>query len=184
MKKVSVLILSTLFISCLTEPKKENSNTSTNEMINPISPEKVENSIIDTALIKNEISQESTTIINETKTDGVVSKRSIIEELNNIVKNSGYSNINNTLSFLNENKGLMLLSRYEFKIDDVYAVFLYKDYNDGYGAFHVSIECEKKESGSNCMYDTNNPDYISATIFPLKTREACLQYVEKFNSLH
>ena len=54
----------------------------------------------------------------------------------------------------------------------------------GFGAFHIAIECQKRSNGSNCMYDTGRAEYISASIFPLQNKDACIKYAELFNSLH
>lgn len=180
MKKVFFVISSFLLVSCFTEPKKEEN------IFNP-ETERIQKEVsVENYSTNNTIKDETLLEDNETANIKVFTKnkKDIIIELNTIAENNGKQSVINSLSFLNENKGLMLFGNYEFNVNDVYAVFLNKDYNDGFGEFRISIECVKKPSGSNCMYDTYNANYASAYIFPLQTKESCLKYVELFNMLN
>lgn len=181
MRKVLVIPLIFLFLSCFTEPRKGNQLDSINEVNNIVYSETVN---AEDKNIEEDTKKESLNNNNElSDINNENNITSIVRELNKISNQSGFPNNISELSILNEKRSLMLFNTVEFKLDDVYAVFLDKDYNDGYGTFRVAIECEKRESGSNCLYDTSRSDYILSTIFPLQTKEDCLRYVELFNRL-
>jgi len=184
MKKFILLLLCFTMVSCFVEPKKENPSiapevVSTNDTYDN---EKFKEPIVDTSEVNN--SSLGDIEVQDNSTLNRLSKKDIVDELNLIAKNNSFPSIENKLSFLNEKIGLMLFTSYEFKLDDVYAVYINKDYNDGFGAFHIAIECQKRSTGSNCMYDTGRAEYISASIFPLQNKDACIKYAELFNSLH
>ncbi len=180
MKNIIVVLFCVLLISCFSEPKKETPifESIQNTQVNHI--DSVDSIKINNVESVNELKTEN----NSSSLSDISPKRKIINEINLIAENNGFPNMENKLSFLNEKKGLMLFYRYEFNINNVYAVYLNKDYNNGFGSHYVSIECEKKESGSNCLYDTIDSQYISASIFPLKNKESCLKYVEMFNTIN
>lgn len=186
MKKLFYISFCFTFLSCFTEPKKENNNANLDLQINSIkSADKAKDTTLDSStikekdtLLKKDIEEQISFANDEDK-----NRLNIIDNLNEILKSAKTKN-EIKLSFLNEKRNLMLFFKYEFSLDNVYAVYVNKDYNDGFGNYHIFIECQKNNNDSNCMYDTVNSEYVSGYGFPLKTEEDCLSFVRLFNKLH
>ncbi len=184
MKKFILLFLCLTIVSCFVEPKKENLSILP-EVVSTNNTYENEKPIIDSALIKETDTVVGENFKNPTESKSTITSRlEIIDNINLILKNRSKMIGENRLTFISDKRNLMLFSSYEFNLDNVYVVYVNRDYNDGFGANRVSIECQKNSSGSNCMYDTVNVQYISGYTFPLKTKEDCLYFVEQFNSLY
>ena len=172
--KIAILCLCVLFVSCFTEPKKETENTqsvgnfeSINSNVEKIASEKLNDSI-NLKTFKEE------TLITETNSSD------IILELNSINDRNGNKIV---MSFIDEKEKLMMFFGKEFKIQDVYLVYVKEDFDRGFGVNYIYLECKKNSSSSNCLYDIKNSDYVSSIAFPLSTEEECVRFIELFNKL-
>lgn len=176
MKKLFILFISLTLTSCFTEPKKESTE-------NSVEVENVKNETANDVYENTPIKPVEQGIKLTAEEELVIHQNDIVGKLNYITEYNNFKEIKASIVQLVQNREVLIISGYEFSINKVYATYLEKDYGDGFGKHRVLIECIKNQENSNCFYDTNNAQYISAFMFPMISKELAIDYVNTFNNL-
>ena len=172
MKITFLLILCFAFVSCLKEPKNDNQEktTSTSIFVNDSAIEEIDT--IGT-IKKDSVVEENIKNISEQKIEITVN------EINNLIQNRCLSQ-KAEFTIIDKSKKIILYGDYKFYLDNVYAFYLNKNYDDGYGEHHLSIECY---DNNICIEQQSNLSKNIAIITPFKTKNDCQKFVELLNEL-
>ncbi len=172
MKNTLLLILCFAFVSCFKEPKNDNqeNTTSTSTFVN----EPVREEIVTIGAInKDSIDNDEIKKISEQNIETTVN------EINNLIQSECLSQ-KAEFSIIDKSKKIILYGDYKFYLDNVYAFYLNKNYSDGYGEHHISIECYDNNS---CIEQVITLSKNIAVIEPFKTKNDCQKFIELLNEL-